>query len=163
MPKKAPITRTVFSIDPTTGEPYITVDHAQKIAYIHLSRHCLNILPGNRDLEDLKQELLLKLCGSQFNPEKSAAKTFVITCFMSATGNIAKKMKAYGRDSEISDFAMKQDGESMLATEAFEHEDWCDPESEMIALELERELDAERMKKSTGKKREMLKRLYFGA
>jgi DNA-directed RNA polymerase specialized sigma24 family protein len=100
---KAPET-TVFSVNPATGEPYMTQDQAQALAYKHLTLHASN-LTQRLDIEDLKQELMLKLSMSSYDPAKSAAVTFAITCFNSRCGQIWNAtVISHDRWREVSDF-----------------------------------------------------------
>lgn len=135
-------TYTVFSIDASTGKPHMSVDQAQNLAAAHIYRYGSNLLMKS-SMEDLKQDLMMKLCSAQFNPAKSSAKTFAITCFGSVCGNIYNKQRAKGKDAEIPDFQMEDqcDGEKVFATVAFSPVDLDSPESEMMLKQEMQDVD----------------------
>lgn len=124
---------TVFHTDPSTGSPYLSVAHAENMARVHIRKYAQNVLK-RMDAEDLKQELMAKLCASRFDPTKSAAKTFAITCFGGTCGNIWKRLHTAGeRFRERPDFVvMNEDGEVRMATEVDAEEDDSNPERLLI-------------------------------
>ena len=111
---------TVFDINPATNEPYMTVNHAERLAHTHLFTRCQRLLE-KFSMDDLKQELLLKLCISKFDPSRAAAKTFAIMCFRSAASRVWQRdTQARDKWRENSDFTMfydKETGKEYLATE----------------------------------------------
>lgn len=109
---------TVFSIDPKTNKPYATIDYAESLAYTHISRFAKNLTEAI-DPEDIKQELMLKLCIAKYDPTKSAPNTFMILCFKSHCARIwERQFRVRDRNKETNDFALfDQDGEQIMATE----------------------------------------------
>ena len=72
----------VFSVNPETNQPYMTLEHAEKLIWTHINKYAQKLCK-KIDPEDLKQELLIKLLISTYKPEKSKPKTFAITCMNS--------------------------------------------------------------------------------
>lgn len=109
---------TVFSIDPATGQPYATTAYALSLADYHVSHFAKNLLV-KLDHEDIKQELMLKLCLVSYDKTKSAPNTFMIMCFKSQCARIwEREFKVRDKHKETNDFVlMEEDGDAVLATE----------------------------------------------
>lgn len=126
----------LFSIDPKTGQPYMTHEHAEKLAYTHISRYA-HKLCTKIDQEDLKQELLLKMWSMTYKPEKSAPTTFAILCMNSRCMQLYKILfMSHLREQEIPDFILNP-GEGEDAMFASQHlaVDNVTPEDYMIAMD----------------------------
>lgn len=126
----------LFSIDPKTGTPYMTHDHAEKLAYTHINRYAAKLCQ-KIDPEDLKQELLLKMWAMTYHPEKSAPTTFAILCMNSRCMQLYKILfLANHRKDEIPDFILNP-GEGEDAMYASDHLaiEYCTPEDYMIAID----------------------------
>lgn len=98
---------TVFSVNPETGEPYMTLKGATKLAATHIRRYGVNLLRWY-DIEDLIQELLLRLCIAKYDPTLSAPMTFMIMCFSSKLGQLANARKNNNRYLEVSDIQLNE-------------------------------------------------------
>lgn len=122
---------TLFSDDAKTGKPYFTVAHAEQLVYKHLNLTAKNLIAVH-EIDDLKQELLLKLLTATYDPKLSAPNTFAIMCMRSQCARIWERTYAVrDRHKETSDFVMfaDEDGEDVLATqcigvEEITPEDW---------------------------------------
>ena len=111
---------TIFSIDPNTNQPYMTVERALKLAETHINKTCQNLLNHHHfTVEDLVQEIMLKVSSSAYNPAKSAAQTFFIMCASSCMGSMVKiNFKSGDRYKCGADFVVfDSDGEATMATE----------------------------------------------
>lgn len=117
---KAPITKppktTVFSIDPTTNQPYITVNEATKVILKHIHLTGKNILQHN-DVEDVTQSILTRACQSAYNPDKSAPTTFIILMASSQLGRLFNRRQWKDRYLEIPDFIVGQEDDGPMCTE----------------------------------------------
>lgn len=112
--------KTIFSVDPKTGQPYMTPERAIVLAKTHINRTSKNLLNHhNYTMEDLVQEVMVKMSTCEFDPEKSAVNTFFFMCATSCLGNVVKMgFKSNDRHKCGSDFIMfDNDGEAVLATE----------------------------------------------
>lgn len=123
---------SVFSPDPLTGSPYITVPHASNAI-------CKHILLSHKsmakrfDIDDLCQDVLMKLSSSKFKPEKSAAKTFILNVTNTVMWGIHIKSQAKGRGCAISDSYLL-DGSVKYHSD--EIEDGATPEDYLSAKEV---------------------------
>jgi len=135
---------TVFSIDPATGEQYMTTEHAERLAYTHIHKKCSNLM-SKISADDLKQELMLKLCSVNYDPSKCAAVTWAITCFTSCSGNIWKYFFiSKNRNCERPDFILEgKDGDMILATENDAEADETTPEWLVMARQELEHVDIE--------------------
>ena len=125
---------TIFSIDPNTGKPYMTHEHAEKLAYMHINRKAKNLLT-KLEPDDLKQELMLKLYMSKFDVSLSSAQTFAITCMTSQCARIWEKtFKVRDKHKETSDFEYytAEDGTARMASEVIGVE-YTTPEDHYMA------------------------------
>lgn len=140
---KAPAV-SVFSINPETNLPYISFEHAEKLAYTHVMRYAKNLHQHKyMDVEDLKQEVMVKIVKSKYDPTKSAPQTFIINCANSHLGNLAihmdRKRRTVGegdnlQEAEISDFLRFKDNEDggMMTDSAVDN---ITPEDYILARE----------------------------
>lgn len=111
---------TVFSIDPNTGLPYMTPEQAIYLAKVHISQTSKNLLKHhNYTIDDLAQEILVKMASVEYDPTKSAAKTFFFLCATTCLGNIHRRdFKNNDRYKCGSDFVMfDNEGEKVMASE----------------------------------------------
>lgn len=143
VPATAPAV-SVFSINPETNLPYISFEHAEKLAYTHVMRYAKNLHQHRyMDTDDLKQEVMIKVVKSAYNPLLSSPKTFIINCANSHLGNIAihkdRKRRTVGegdnvQEAEVSDYLVYKDNEAagMMSNSAV---DYVTPEDYMMARE----------------------------
>lgn len=133
---------TVFSINPSTNEPYITVEVAMNVIKYHLFHRDKNILNYKlNSMEDLVQNILLCLCKYAYNPTLSAPKTFIIMVAKHRVGNIIKWENTYDKNLEGSDFVVNIDDEQgpKLATEVYSPQYNITPEDVLLANEFANE------------------------
>lgn len=108
--KKAKPKRTIFSVDPKTGNPYLTVEDAMKMVYTHVNYHMPFLLKRNT-MEELVSMYLEKACRSRYNPRKSAAKTWFTTILKTKGIQQYNYNKAKDRDKVCSDGYRDKNGE----------------------------------------------------
>lgn len=136
-PVRSPPSRTIFSIDPKTNQPFMTVECAVKLIEVHIRKFATNLLP-KITVEDLTQDLLAKLCASAFDPSKSSAKTFLYMCLGSRCAQIYNSNFAFNkRHLERPDFllyASRDESNTTYATDSIGTED-ATPEDYLLAKE----------------------------
>lgn len=128
---------TIFSINPATNKPYIDVEMAQKVIGYHIAHYSKNLLNyKSNQMEDLIQEVLVRLCSATYDPTKSNPKTFILLVAKSRLGNIVDYENTYDKNLEGSDFVVftGDDGSAVMATEAIGIND-ITPEDYLLASE----------------------------
>lgn len=112
--------RTIFSINPDTGMPYMATDYAMNLAKSHISRTAKNLLAYHGfSMDDLVQEIMMRMASVEFDPTKASAKTFFILCATCHLGNLHKvTFVSNDRYKCQSDFIVyDNEGEALMATE----------------------------------------------
>lgn len=112
--------RTIFSINPETGEPYMAPDYAMNLAKAHVVKTAKNLLAYHGfSMDDLVQEIMMRMSAVEFDPTKSSAKTFFILCATCHLGNLHKvTFISNDRYKCQSDFVVyDNEGEALMATE----------------------------------------------
>lgn len=78
---------TLFSIDPSTGEPYMSMDYARDL----ITHHVINYAPWaatrGREIDDVIQDCTLKMWTSKYDPTLSAPRTFAIIMIRGCCGH----------------------------------------------------------------------------
>ena len=77
----------VFSIDPKTGKPFISVDEVYEKINMHVFTTCRYLLI-HYSLEDLRQQVITEVCAKEYKPELANASTFTNLVINSAFGRI---------------------------------------------------------------------------
>ena len=145
----------VFSINPETGQPYISIEVATKVIKYHVAHFGLNVLNSRLNtMEDIVQGALTKLCAYKYDPKLSAPKTFIILVCKSYLGRLAYYGRTYDKNLEVSDFLVEGiDGEKNLASESFGPVDNITPEEVLLAEEFLEEFYSNPTLTSKGKPR----------
>jgi hypothetical protein len=104
---KTPPKTTIFSVDPNTGEPYMTVDIATKIINYHIWNYAAYLVNHDNLIEDICQEALVGACRANYKPELCAPKTFLTTVMNTTCERIVARY--YRRKTSSSD-KMDEDG-----------------------------------------------------
>lgn len=125
--------RTVFSINPETGLPFCTVEVATLIISKHIRVKATNLLK-KYSFDDIKQELLLKLCISNYDPKLSSPRTFIIMVSITACCKLNNALKIRNKHMEINDFIIGEDGQS--AVETWQIPETINPENYLLTNEL---------------------------
>lgn len=144
---------TVFSIDPKTGKQYLTIEGATDLIYKHIHVRSRNLFQHKyMDVEDLKQEVLLKLSKCTYEPTKSSPITFLFQCAISQLGNIKKQSQTFEKDNELSDFKVFDEGndEFLMATDRAV--DDVTPMDHLLAAEAIAEHEASQLKEKPYKR-----------
>lgn len=124
--------RTVFSINPATTLPFCTEQEASLIIDKHITCKAQNIV-HKYSADDIKQNILLRLCISKFNPELSAAKTFITLVCITACRKFFNDLKVRSKHLEVRDFLINEDGESFIET--YSTTDSINPENYLLTNE----------------------------
>lgn len=111
--KNTPANQSVFSVNPETGQQFITVERAQKLCEQYIAINFSNVLEI-KEMEDLIQDTMVKLVFSEYNPSKSAATTFVCICSKTTVLHSFDYHFNKGRNTVVSDFAyVNPEGEAV--------------------------------------------------
>jgi DNA-directed RNA polymerase specialized sigma24 family protein len=88
--------RTVFSVDPKSGSPYISYNRVIRMIHYHVS-HYFPALLLKADMEDIVQGMLLKICGANYKPNLCAPATWVTRVMRTKAIDMVNYNNAYGR------------------------------------------------------------------
>lgn len=111
---------TIFSINPETGYPYMTLSYAVSLARSHIYKTSKNLLQlPHLTIDDLVQEVMVKMLSAPYDPKKSGARTFFIICASSHLGHVFKRNVSAGERYRCrSDFTLcNNDDEVVFATD----------------------------------------------
>jgi len=82
--------QTLFSTNPKTSEPFLSVTQAESLIHYHLIHHAPYLVTVDTDRADIVQSILTQMCVSAFDPKLSSPKTFAILIIKSKCGNLNK-------------------------------------------------------------------------
>lgn len=96
----------LFSVNPETSKPYLEIEHAQALTIHHVQAY-MPFLLNIHSMEDIVQSMLLFMVQSEYNPKKSAPKTWAITIIKSRTGHMMITATRDRRSYESDDINLK--------------------------------------------------------
>ncbi|WP_374028315.1 sigma factor [Bdellovibrio bacteriovorus] len=116
--KTTPAVQSVFSVNPETGQVFITVERALKVCTTFISMNYLSATSFIA-LEDLVQDTMVRLTISEYDPSKSAPSTFVCMCSKTTVLHAFDYQNNKGRKLVVDDFAYYgSEGERIFHSES---------------------------------------------
>lgn len=117
MPKirRTPPKQSVFSVNPSTGRPYIDIERATSLINKNINLKHSGMLK-KFDIEDLRQDVFVRLSLCNFDLTKSSPTTWIINLSDQVMWNKWRHSKNRGRDLIVPEFdIIGQDGEEMIS------------------------------------------------
>lgn len=111
--RNTPPKQSVFASNPATSSPFISPEHAKRVIMKNIQLKHRGLL-GYVEIEDLVQDSLTRLVLLEYDPEKSAPKTFIIMVSDSAAWARWRYMHNSGRELVVQDFNIRDEFDNEL-------------------------------------------------